>query len=96
MQDQSWLKADNGDTLIVVKVKTRQFEDQFLVNQEKLVVKVTVPPIKGKANKKLIKMFRKTFHTDVILESGQRSSKKVFRLKNLSPKQILEFLREKK
>lgn len=94
MREKSWLKSDDGDTLLIVKVRTRQNENQFLINQDYLVVKVKEPPIKGKANKKLLKMFRKKFHTDIILESGQTSSRKVFRLRNLSPKQILGILGE--
>ncbi len=92
MQKDFWLKSDNGDSLIVVKVKTSQNEDQFFLNDEALVIKVTVPPIKGKANRKLLKMLRKKFRTDVILESGHTSVKKVFRLKNMSNEQVLEFL----
>lgn len=95
MREKSWLKSDDGDTLLIVKVRTRQNEDQFVINHENLVVKVTVPPAKGKANKKLLKMFRKKFRTEVILESGQTSSMKVFRLKSLSPEQTLGFLGER-
>ncbi len=94
MPRKSWLKSDDGDTLVIVKVKTRQNEDKFVINHENLVVKVTAPRTKGKANKKLLKMFHKTFHTEVILESGQISSMKVFRLKKISPEQVLGFLRK--
>ena len=92
MQKDPWLKSDIGDSLIVVKVKTSQNEDQFMFNDENLVVKVTVPPIKGKANRKLLKMLRKKFRTEVVLESGHTSSKKVFRLKEISIEQVLELL----
>lgn len=92
MQKDPWLKSDIRDSLIVVKVKTSQNEDQFMFNDENLVVKVTVPPIKGKANRKLLKMLRKKFRTEVVLESGHTSSKKVFRLKEISTEQVLELL----
>ncbi|MFX1285106.1 MAG: DUF167 domain-containing protein [Promethearchaeota archaeon] len=94
MQRKSWLKSDDKDTLVIVNVKTLQKEDQFIVNEESLVVTVKAPPTKGKANRKLLRMFRKKFHTDVILESGQTSSTKVFRLRSLSPQQVIEFLGE--
>ncbi|MHA2202553.1 MAG: DUF167 domain-containing protein [Candidatus Hodarchaeales archaeon] len=94
MRRFNWLKVDDKDTLVIVNVKTLRNEDQFIVDPEKLIVTVKEPPIKGKANKKLLKIFRKKFHTDVILESGQISSKKVFRLRDMSPKQILEILEE--
>ncbi|MFX0122953.1 MAG: DUF167 domain-containing protein [Candidatus Hodarchaeota archaeon] len=92
MQRFKWLKVDGKDTLVVVHVKTLQNEDQFIIEPDKLIIKVREPPIKGKANKKLLKMFRKKFHTELALESGHISSKKVFRLRNISPKQILEIL----
>lgn len=92
----TWLKEVDKDTLVTAKVKTLRNKDQFIVNSEKLIVTIKEPPIKGKANKKLLKMFRKKFHTDVILESGQTSSRKIFRLRNISSKQILEALGETK
>ena len=92
MLERSWLKPDNDDVIIVVNVKTRQNEDKFEFDQEQLIVKITAPPLRGKANKKLIRLFRKKFQTDVILEAGQKSSTKVFRLKNSTLKQILNFL----
>ena len=92
MQRMTWLKVDGKDTLVTANIKTLRNEDQFILDSEKLIVTVKEPPIKGKANKKLLKMFRKRFHTDVILESGQISSKKVFRLRNMSPEQVLTIL----
>ena len=94
MQRYIWLKADDKDTLVIVNVKTLRNEDQFIIDPDILIVTVKEPPLKGKANKKLLKMFRKKFHTEVILESGQIRSKKVFRLRNMSPKQILAILGE--
>lgn len=93
-RSKTWLKADGKDTLVTADIKTLRNEDQFILDSEKLIVTVKEPPIKGKANKKLLKMLRKRFHTDVILESGQISSKKVFRLRNMSPEQVLTLLEE--
>ncbi|UCG04417.1 MAG: YggU family protein [Candidatus Heimdallarchaeota archaeon] len=94
MQRFNWLKVDDEDTLVTVNVKTLRNEDQFIIDSGKLIVTVKEPPIKGKANKKLLKIFRKKFRTEVTLESGQLSSTKVFRLRNTSSKQILEILGE--
>jgi uncharacterized protein (TIGR00251 family) len=92
MQELSWLKKDNNDTLLIAKVKTRQNEDRFIASSDNLVIKITVPPIQGKANKKIIKLLRKKFKTEIIMESGQTSTLKVFRLKEITPNQILESL----
>ena len=94
MQLLTWLKEDDKDTLVTVNVKTLRNEDQFIFDPEKLIVTVKEPPIKGKANKKLLKLFRKRFHTEVTLESGQISSTKVLRLRNMSPMDIMAILKE--
>jgi uncharacterized protein (TIGR00251 family) len=96
LQEKSWLKSDNGDILLVVNVKTKQNEDKFEFNQEKLMIKISAPPIKGKANKKLLRLLRKKFQTEVFLESGQKSSTKVFRLKKTTLNQVLGFLENEK
>ncbi|MFW9905150.1 MAG: DUF167 domain-containing protein [Candidatus Thorarchaeota archaeon] len=94
MQRITWLKVDGKDTLVTANIKTLRNEDQFIFDSEQLIVTVKDPPIKGKANKKLIKMLRKRFHTDVIIESGQISSKKVIRIRNMSPEQVITILEE--
>lgn len=67
--------------------------DLFYINENHLVVKVTDPPIKGKANKKLLRLFRKKFKTEVSLESGLTSTIKVVRLKEINKEQVLNRLR---
>lgn len=94
MQIKSWLKVDGKDTLVTANIKTLRNEDLFIFDSEQLVVTVKEPPLKGKANKKLVKMLRKRFHTDVTIESGQISSTKVFRLRDVSPEQVLAILEE--
>ncbi|MFX0172277.1 MAG: DUF167 domain-containing protein [Candidatus Hodarchaeota archaeon] len=95
MQELTWLKRNNDDTLLITKVKTRQNEDRFVFDNESFTIMVTAAPKEGKANKKLINMLRKKFKTNVFLESGQTSASKVFRLKEITPNQILELLEEK-
>ncbi len=96
MQDKSWLKSDNGDILLVANIKTKQNEDKFEFNNEKLMIKISAPPVKGKANKKLLKLLRKKFQTEIILEAGRKSSIKVFRLKKITISQFLGFLEKEK
>jgi uncharacterized protein (TIGR00251 family) len=95
MQELTWLKRNNNDTLLITKVKTRQNEDRFVIDNESFTIMITAAPEKGKANKKLINMLRKKFKTNVILESGRTSSSKVFRLKEIAPNQILKLLEDK-
>jgi uncharacterized protein (TIGR00251 family) len=95
MRKINWLKVDGKDTLLTANIKTLRKEDQFILDSEKLIITVKEPPIKSKANKKLLKLFRKKFHTEVIIEFGHSSSKKVFRLRNVLPEQVLTILEEK-
>ncbi|MHA2074812.1 MAG: DUF167 domain-containing protein [Candidatus Hodarchaeales archaeon] len=95
MQKYPWLKSDNEDILIVTSIKTKQNEDKFEFEDEKFIIKISAPPVRGKANKMLLKMLRKKFQTGVFLEAGQKSPKKVFRLKNISSEQVLELLNER-
>jgi len=75
-----------------VKIKTRQDKDLFYVNENHLVLKVTDPPVKGKANKKLLRLLRKRFKTEVSLESGLTSTIKIVRLKEINEEQVLNRL----
>jgi uncharacterized protein (TIGR00251 family) len=79
-----------------VKIKTLQQKDLFYVNENFLVIEVKDPPVKGKANKKLLRLFRKKFKTEVSLESGLTSTIKVVRLKDINKEQVLDFLDELK
>lgn len=96
MQEKSWLKSDNGDILLVVDVKTKQDEDKFDFNHDKLLVRISAPPVKGKANKKLLRLLRKKFQTEITLEAGYKSSTKVFRLKEITYNQVLKILEREK
>ena len=87
-----WLTADGQDSLLKTHVKTRQQEEQFIFDEESLIVKIKASPTKGKANKRLIQLFRKTFNTEVILESGTTSPWKIFRLKRINPEKVLDTL----
>ncbi len=96
MQDPPWLKSDDEDVLIVAYIKTKNFENKFEINNEKFIIKISAPPVKGKANKTLLKMLRKFFQTEIILETGHKSSKKIFRLKKISAQQVLELVNRMK
>ncbi|MFW9777949.1 MAG: DUF167 domain-containing protein [Candidatus Heimdallarchaeota archaeon] len=96
MQKFPWLKldVDTGDFLVTVHVKTRQHKDELVVSPNQFLIRVTSPPIQGRANKQILKLFRKHFKTETILETGHKSSKKVLRLRNIKEEQILAMIKE--
>ena len=89
---KSQIKKEGHDTLIVIQVKTRQNINKLVFEDNQLIVFVKDPPLKGKANKTILKVLRKYFKTKITLESGHTSKNKVFRLHNLIPEQVQEML----
>ncbi len=89
---KSYIKKEGQDALIVVKVKTRQSINKLVFEDNNLIFLVKDPPLKGKANKTILKVLRKYFKTKITLESGHTSKNKVFRLHNLIPEQVQEML----
>jgi len=63
------------------------------VNNNRLKVKLKAVPEKGKANKELIKEFKKMFGTGIEIISGKFSNKKKILLKG-DPKQISRKIKE--
>jgi uncharacterized protein (TIGR00251 family) len=73
-------------------VKTRQSVNKLVFEDNRVIILVKDPPLKGKANKTISKLLRKYFNTENTLESGHTSKNKVFRLHNLNPDKVLEIL----
>ncbi|HMT11489.1 MAG TPA: DUF167 domain-containing protein [Ignavibacteria bacterium] len=71
---------------ISVKVKPNARQNSInQVGENTFEVRVTVPPEKGKANKKVIELLAKHFHTaksNIELVSGETSKEKVFEITN--------------
>ncbi len=71
---------------ISVKVKPNARQNSInQVGENAFEVRVTVPPEKGKANKKVIELLAKHFHTaksNIELVSGETSKEKVFEITN--------------
>lgn len=80
------------DTLITIKVKTRQPVNMIRLENGDIIVYVKDPPVKNKANKAIINLMRKHFKNAVNLEYGQTSTTKILRICNLNPNQVLEKL----
>ncbi len=93
---KSYIKKEGHDTLIIVQVKTRQGINKLIFEDNRIIFLVKDPPLKGKANKTILKVLRKYFKSQITLESGHTSKNKVFRLHSLIPEQVQEILNTKR
>jgi len=86
------IKREENDSLLIIKVKTRQISNKLILESNQVIIHVKDPPLKGKANKTVLKILRKYFKTTITLESGHTSKKKVVRLHNIIPERVEEIL----
>lgn len=84
----------NNDLLIRIKVQPKASKDEFCeIMGNHLKVRITAPPVDGKANRHLIKFLAKQFKTSksqIELVSGETSREKRFRIS--SPRFIPDFI----
>ncbi|ENN96710.1 hypothetical protein J422_00671 [Methanocaldococcus villosus KIN24-T80] len=62
----------------------------FGINEwrKRVMVKIKAPPVEGKANKEIIKFFRKLFNSDIEILSGTTSSKKSVLIKGVKKEDV--------
>jgi uncharacterized protein (TIGR00251 family) len=87
------VKSCKGGSLIYVYVmpssKVTRIEG---VENGRLVIKVSSPPVKGKANAELLKTLKKALKARVSIISGETSKEKVVKVDGLTPSEVLERL----
>ena len=80
----SWYRWDGDDLLIRVRVQPRASCDEFAETAgDQLKVRITAPPVEGKANAHLARFLAKAFgvpKAQVHLSSGANSRNKRFRI----------------
>lgn len=85
---QSWYRWDGDDLLLSIKAQPKSSKDQFCDPlEDHLKIKITAPPVDGKANAHLIKFIAKSFgvsKSSVELISGDCSRVKRIRIKSPS------------
>jgi len=88
--DESFYQWQNQDLILRVKVQPKASKDELCnILGSSLKIRLTAPPVDGKANKHLIAFLAKTFNvpkSDVKLISGESSREK--RLLIQSPGQL--------
>lgn len=77
----SRLREKNDSMIIEVYVKTNSKENKFKVDDNKVILHITAPPVKGKANKAIIQFLSKYFHISKnqfsIISGSKSKSKKI-------------------
>jgi len=75
-----------------VKVKTRSKEDKLIVEPDgTLTVHVVAPPVKGKANRLVIRVLAKKLgrtHSQVRIVAGHRSNVKIIEIANMNEAEL--------
>jgi len=84
-------------SVIRVKVLPRSSVNQISGDEEGVIkVKLTAPPVEGKANKALVQFLAKKLgvaRRDVEIVSGERSRVKSIRIYGLSPEDVMGMLK---
>jgi uncharacterized protein (TIGR00251 family) len=84
MAAPAWFLWDGEDLVLRLRVQPKASRDEFAGPQEHSYrVRITAPPVDGKANAHLIRFLAKAFgvsRTSVTLESGETSREKRVRI----------------
>jgi len=90
----SWYRWDGADLLLAVKIRPRSSRDGFAeIQQDRIRVKITAPPVDGQANQHLCRWLARQFgvaKSHVKIENGLSSPLKCIRIQTPSrlPAQI--------
>lgn len=95
MTDQpSWLTREGSDLILRLRIQPRASRDEVIGEHgDALKVRITAPPVDGKANNHLIKLFSQLFKVakgEIELLSGESGRDKRIRIR--SPRQMPPFI----
>ena len=89
--------ADGILVNIEVSPKSKRFEiSGFNMWRGEIEVKITSIPMKGKANKEIIKEFSKLTHSQVEIKSGFKSQHKTLKIYDISEMEFLNLIKKSK
>lgn len=79
-----WCRREKEDLLLRLRVQPRADRDEFVASMgDALKVKITAPPVEGKANAHLVRLLAKSFgvsRSAITLVNGEKSRTKDFRI----------------
>jgi uncharacterized protein (TIGR00251 family) len=87
---------DQGNTDIFIKLLPRSYSNRIVGKEgDVFKVKVTAPPVEGRANKALISLLAKSLKIpkrDIVLMSGKHSRMKMVRIHGLSKEAVMKLM----
>lgn len=82
--DAGWYRWDDDDLLLSLRVQPRSKKDEFMApHGDHYKVRITAPPVDGKANDHLLKFLARSFGVNrscITMQTGQTSRNKLFRI----------------
>ncbi len=85
-----WYRWDGNDLILSLRVQPRARKDEFIApHGDHYKVRITAPPVEGKANDHLLRFLAKSFEvkrSQISMQAGHTSRNKLFRIQ--SPNQL--------
>ena len=87
------IKEVKNGIILVLKISPNSSKCEFIKNGEEIKLKITAPPVDGKANKAVIELLSKTFRVpksyfEII--HGETSKEKTILIKNIDTTKVEE------
>jgi len=80
----AWYRWEEDDLILSLRVQPRSRKDEFIApHGDHYKVRITAPPVEGKANDHILRFLAKSFgvkRSQVSVQSGQTSRNKLFRI----------------
>jgi len=91
-----WIRSSTENTIVECRVHPNASRDCIEgIRDDKLCVRLSAPPVEGKANKALIRFFSKELHlakSRISIIQGEKSRTKVLCLEGVDPEEVLSAL----
>jgi uncharacterized protein len=84
--EAGWYRWDGDDLIISLRVQPRSRRDEFIEpHGDHYKVRITAPPVDGKANAHLVRFLAKSFgvkRSQIRMQTGESSRNKLFRIES--------------
>lgn len=93
------IREDNDGVLFWITVKPRSKRNEVIAaaQEQAITVRVTAPPVEGKANEACRTLLAKVLgisKTSVTIRTGEASARKLIHCKHISPQEVQDRLQE--
>ncbi|HHO75318.1 MAG TPA: YggU family protein [Deltaproteobacteria bacterium] len=91
-----WIRGSNDSTIVECRIHPNSSRDSIDgIKEDRLCVRLSAPPIEGRANKALIRFFSKQLHlakARITIIQGEKSRIKVLCLEGIGTEEVLSGL----